>query len=65
MPKNNAPRADNKTEFVLAMGVLWIGVAVLGFLFDPENMWIFGLLFGLGVANLALYLLLRRNISRR
>ena len=66
MPGNSNVKAKGANFFILIMGIVWLVIALGGYIFDPEHMLVIGSLAVLGVALIIYYLFLKfRNFKLR
>ena len=66
MPGNSNVKAKEANVFILMMGIVWLLIALGGYIFDPEHMLVIGSLAVLGVALIIYYLFLKfRNFKLR
>ena len=66
MPGNSNVKAKGANFFILIMGIVWLVIALGGYIFDPEHILVIGSLAVLGVALIIYYLFLKfRNFKLR
>ena len=66
MPGNSNVKAKEANVFILMMGIVWLLIALGGYIFDPEHILVIGSLAVLGVALIIYYLFLKfRNFKLR
>ena len=66
MPGNSNVKTKEANFFILMMGIVWLVIALGGYIFDPEHMLVIGSLAVLGLAMVAYYFFLKfRNVKLR